>query len=64
MVLIGVGHLEVVELPSGVISVPMSLLEVSLNRNLSLNGSKHSDFNKFLASCTSFVNLSAISSQV
>jgi len=66
----GVGHLEVVELPSGVISVPMSLLltlsttasstmEVSLNMKLSLSGSEHSYFRK-LDCCTSFVNLSAI----
>lgn len=62
MLLKGVGHLEVVELPSGVISVPMSLLlniedsDESLNRKLSLNGSEHSNFKKFVSD--SFVNLS------
>lgn len=52
----GVGHREVVELPRGVISVPMSLLEGSLNRKLSFNGSEHSSFGKLRT--TSFVNLS------
>lgn len=73
----GVGHLEVVELPRGVISVPISLCSTSFtisvaslieffkvfpNRNPSCNGSEHPNFG--ITGFNSVGNLSALVEQI